>query len=75
MVNQEPADALDGEVIAHLGGNQVLVRLVDGREVPAVINRKVARDAYFVVEGDRVKIVFRQEPKRARIVELRHAAK
>jgi translation initiation factor IF-1 len=44
------------EFIAHRGGFRFLVRLEDGREVVAAVPKRVARDMFCVVAGDRVRV-------------------
>jgi hypothetical protein len=59
-----------GEIIAQKEGWHFLVRLADNREIMAVLTRRVARDAFAVRVGERVRVAFWKPPRMPRIVEL-----
>jgi translation initiation factor IF-1 len=50
----QPPDDVLAEIAAHRGGFRFLFRLDDGREVVAVLPKRVAREMFRVVPGDRV---------------------
>jgi translation initiation factor IF-1 len=52
---QQPGEA-SAEVVAYRGGFRFLVRLDDGRELVASAPKRVARDMFRVVPGDRVRV-------------------
>jgi len=52
---QQPGE-VPAEVLAHREGLRFLVRLDDGREVVATVSRRVAREMFRIVPGDRVRV-------------------
>ena len=60
--SQDPRES-EAEVVAHLDGLRLLVRLEDGRELVAAIPRRIARQMFRVVPGDWVRVAGAGGPK------------
>lgn len=63
-------ETLHGKIVAHVTGLQVKVNLEDGREIDAVIPKRLARNAFTVLPGDEADVVPKVPPKMARVVRL-----
>lgn len=76
MKNLTETDAVVGEVVAHgFNYRHLQLRLITGEEISAVLptNRKFGC-LFGSLVGWQVKVVFRQPPKMARIVDLARSA-
>jgi translation initiation factor IF-1 len=59
------AQRVQAVVVAHRGGFRFLVRIEDGREVLAGIPKRLAREMFRVVPGDRVRLAGANGPRPA----------
>jgi hypothetical protein len=59
--------AVPGEIVEWRGGSRDLMRLVDGREIVAVLPGRQARQAFIIRGGERAEIAFSAPPKMPRV--------